>query len=101
MAAAGAGPGAGEDHIVHAAGPHGLGGIGSHDPAQGFQQVGLAAAIGPDDARESGFDPKLRRLDKGLEARKTKLLELHVAPWRPDALARIGQKRRRDLKSVV
>jgi hypothetical protein len=56
-----------EDHVVHAAGPHGLGGIGAHHPAQGFQQVGLAASVRPHDPGDAGLDPELRHVDEGLE----------------------------------
>ena len=67
MVARGAPAGPSKDHIVHAARPHGLSGIGPHDPTQGFQQIGLAAAIGADNARDSGFDAKLSGFDEGLE----------------------------------
>ena len=69
--------GAGEDHVVHAAGPHGLGGVGAHHPAQRLQQVRLAAAVRPDDAGDAGLDPELGRIDEGLEARKAQPLEVH------------------------
>ena len=39
----------GKNHIRHAAAAHGFGGIFPHNPAYGFQQIGLAAAIGTDD----------------------------------------------------
>ena len=70
--------GAGEDHIVHAAGPHGLGGIGAHHPAQRFQQVRFAASVRADDARDAGLDPELDRIDEGLESRKAQPLEVHA-----------------------
>jgi hypothetical protein len=69
--------GAGEDHVVHAAGAHRLGGVGAHHPAQRFEQVRLPAAVRPDDARDSRLDPELGRIDEGLEAREPEALEVH------------------------
>ena len=60
-------------------GAHGLGGVGAHHPAQGFQQVGLAAAVRPDDAGQARLDPELGRIDEGLEAREAEPLEVHGA----------------------
>ena len=42
--------GAGKDDIFHAATAQGLGGSCPHHPAQGFQEVGFATAIGADNA---------------------------------------------------
>ena len=66
--------GAGEDHIFHACAAHRLGAAFPHHPAYGFQQVGFAAAIWPDNARKSAFDPKFSGLDKAFEADKFQLL---------------------------
>ncbi len=75
--------GAGEDHVLHALAAHGGGPVLAHHPAQGFQQVRLAAAIGADNARQAGRDHKLGRVDEGLEALKSQLGELHlVCPTR-------------------
>ncbi len=41
---------AAEDDVVHLVAAHALGGVLAHHPAQRFDQVGFAAAIGPDDA---------------------------------------------------
>ena len=46
-----AGGGACEDHIFHAPAAHGFGARFAHHPPDRFQQVGLAAAIGANDAR--------------------------------------------------
>ena len=59
---------AGEDDIVHAGGAHGLVGAFAHHPAQRFQQVGLAAAIGPDHTRQPALDHEFGGFDEGLEA---------------------------------
>jgi hypothetical protein len=59
---------ASEDHVVHAGPAHRLGRVRAHHPAQAFQQVRLAAAVGADDAGQPRFDPKVGRIDEGLEA---------------------------------
>ena len=48
--------GAREDDVVHGAAAHGLRRILAHHPAQRFQKVGLAAAIGAHDPGEARFD---------------------------------------------
>ena len=40
----------------------------AHRPAQRFEQIGLAAAVGADDAGQARLNDKLRRIDEGLEA---------------------------------
>ncbi len=60
--------GAGEDDVVHVGGAHRLVRALAHHPAQRFDEVRLAAAVGPDDAGEAGLDQDVRRLDEGLEA---------------------------------
>jgi hypothetical protein len=67
--AAGAGGGAGEDDVVHFAAPERAGGAFAHGPAQGFDDVGFAAAIGPDDAGKARQDVERSRLREALEAR--------------------------------
>ncbi len=57
-----------------------------HHPAQGFQQVGLAAAVRADHAGQARFDPELGRIDEGLEARKAQPLEAQGGPPRPRLL---------------
>ncbi len=74
-----AGGGAREDHILHAAAAHRLGAGFAHDPADRLQQVRLAAAIGPDNAGQAGFDAQLRRVDEALEAGELEALYLHRA----------------------
>jgi len=55
---------AGEDHVVHVGGAHRLVRSFAHDPAQRFNKIGLAAAIGTDDAGQPRLDEKIGRLDK-------------------------------------
>ena len=61
--------GAGEDDVVHARGAHRLVGAFAHDPAQGFQKIGLAAAIGADHAGEARLDQQIGRFHEGFESR--------------------------------
>ena len=72
--------GARKDDVVHAGGAHALVGAFAHHPAQRFEQVGLAAAIGADDAGQSRFDDELGRLDERLEARKPQPRRTSCAP---------------------
>ena len=72
-----AGFGAREDHVFHSARPHRLGAVLPHHPADRFEQVGLAAAIGADDPRQPRFDPQFGRFDEALEAGQAELRELH------------------------
>ncbi len=62
--------GARENHVVHRRSAHGLVGGFAHHPAQRFEQIGFAAAVRTDDAREPGTDQKLGRLHEGFEAQK-------------------------------
>ena len=75
--ARGAIAGAGEDHVVHAGRAHVLVRILAHDPAQGLDEIRLAAAVGPDDAGEARLDLEFGRLDEALEADEPQLVEFH------------------------
>ena len=61
---------AGEDHVLHSAGSHRLGRIFAHDPSDRFEEVGLAAAVGPDDPGQAGFDMQFGRFDEAFETRE-------------------------------
>ena len=67
---------AGEDDVVHLAAAHALGRGLAHDPAQGLDEVGLAASVGADDPGQARRDDQLRRIDEGLKAGKPQLREL-------------------------
>ncbi|EHJ60788.1 hypothetical protein NSU_2170 [Novosphingobium pentaromativorans US6-1] len=67
-AARGAAGGAGEDHVFHAAAAHRLGRAFAHDPADRFEKVGLAAAVGADDAGQPRLDAQFGRLYEALES---------------------------------
>ena len=60
--------GAGENHIFHAAAAHGCGAVFAHDPAQRFEQVGLAAAVGADNAGQPVGHDQIGRVNEGFEA---------------------------------
>ena len=66
-----------EDHVFHPARAHRLGGGFPHHPADRFEQVGFAAAVGADDPGQPGFDAQGCGLDEALEARQAKLPDLH------------------------
>ncbi len=68
---------AGEDHVVHLGGAHGLVRGFAHDPAHGFHQIGFAAAVRADHAGQSGFDLEVGRFNEGLESDETQTRELH------------------------
>ncbi len=68
---------AGEDHVVHLGGAHGLVGGLAHDPAHRLDKVRLAAAVGADDPGQARFDRKVGRFDEGFEADQAQPRELH------------------------
>ena len=77
--ARGAGGGAGEDDIIHLAAAHGAR-IGlAHRPAQGFDDVGLAAAIRADDAGQPRHHLDQGGLGEGFEAGDAKPGQLRAA----------------------
>ena len=80
--------GAGEDHVFHSARSHGFGRVLAHYPPNGFQHVGLAAAIGANDARKAGFDTQFGGFDEALEAAQAKLAKLHGRPPSASAFGR-------------
>ncbi|EGI54243.1 hypothetical protein SUS17_2995 [Sphingomonas sp. S17] len=69
--------GAGEDDVFHARAAHRPRAVLAHRPAQRFEQIRLAAAIGPDNAGQPRFDDQIGRIDEALETRNAKPLDLH------------------------
>jgi hypothetical protein len=69
--------GAAEDDVVHCGRAHVARRAFAHGPAQRLEQVGLAAAVGADDAGEAGLDQQLGRLHERLEARQSEPGEHH------------------------
>ena len=74
--------GAGEDHVVHAGRAHLLVGILAHDPAQGLDEIGLAATVRPHHAGQAGGDDEIGRLNEALEAGQSQLFESHAGRGR-------------------
>ncbi len=69
--------GAGEDDIVHLLGAHGGGGLGTQDPRDGVDDVGLARAVGTDHHGDAGLQPQIRGVGERLEALDGQVLEEH------------------------
>jgi len=72
--------GAVEDHVVHGGRAHAFVRGLAHHPAQSFEQVGLAAAVGADHAGQALLDYQLGRLDEGLEAHEPEAVDVHGRP---------------------
>ena len=77
--------GAGEDDVVHPRAAHRLRAVLAHRPAQRFEQVRLAAAIGADHAGQPGLDPQIGASTKLLKPDSLQSFDLH----------RVGRPRRR------
>ncbi|CAI8422771.1 MAG: Uncharacterised protein [Rhodospirillaceae bacterium] len=60
--------GAVEDDLFHVRPAQLLGPGLAHDPLQGLDDVGFAAAVGADNPGDPGFDMEVGRVDKALEA---------------------------------
>ena len=74
--------GAGEDDVLHLAAAQRLRALLPHDPGERVDDVGLARAVGADDARHARFEGEGRRLREGLESLQRQALEVHVPPFR-------------------
>ena len=72
MGAGRAARGAGKDHVLHPLAAHGGGAVFAHDPAQRLKQVGLAAAIRPDDPGQPLVDDQIGRVHEAFEAVQSK-----------------------------
>ncbi len=68
---------AGEDHIGHAGAPQMLGALFAHGPADRINDVGLAATVGPDDARDVIVHEDHLAVRERLEALNFDLLQTH------------------------
>ena len=75
--AGGAGHGTCENHVLHAGAAHGFGAVLAHDPAQGLQQVRLAAAIWPDHAGQPVGNDQLRGVHEAFEAVQSEFRKAH------------------------
>ena len=87
---------AGEDHVLHALGPHQAARRAADDPAQRVHDVRLARAVRPHDGGDAGVDLELRARGEGLVALDLESLEVHArsrssAAGRGAAAARAGE----------
>ena len=75
--------GAGEDDVLHLAAAQRLGALLAHDPGEGVDDVGLAGAVGPDDAGDARLEAQGGRRREGLEAAQGQALQMHAEGSRP------------------
>ena len=69
--------GAGEDDVLHLAAAQALGALLTHDPGERVDDVGLAGAVGADDAGDARLEAQRRRRGEGLEPLEGQRLEVH------------------------
>ena len=67
-----------ENHVLHLAAAQGLRALFPQHPANRVGDVGLAAAVGPDDRGHAGFEAEGRVVGKGFESVKLERLEIHA-----------------------
>ena len=77
------GGGAREDHVFKLGRAHPPGRALTHGPAQRLNQIGLAAAVGPNDSRQPRLDPQFGRFNEGLEASNAQAGDLQRISLRP------------------
>ena len=70
--------GAGEDDVLHLAAAQRLGALLAHDPGERVDDVGLAGAVGPDDAGDAGLEAQRGGRGEGLEALQGQALDVHA-----------------------
>ena len=70
--------GAGEDDVLHLAAAQRLGALLAHDPGERVDDVGLAGAVGADDAGDARLEAQRRGRGEGLEAAQGQALEVHA-----------------------
>ena len=78
--------GAGEDDVLHLAAAQRLGALLAHHPGQRVDDVGLAGAVGTDDAGDARLELEGRRGGEGLEPAEGQALQVHGegslrSPW--------------------
>ena len=89
-----------EDDVLHLGGPHCAGALGAEHPRHGVDDVGFAAAVGPDHDGHPGLEVQGGRVGEGLESLQGERLQEHgggqpsgrdppvVRPWSPGTAAR-------------
>jgi hypothetical protein len=93
--------GTGEDDVVHPAAAHRLVGTLTHDEAERFDEVGLAAAVRTDDAGEAGLEGDVDRVDERLEAVKAEPRHLHGHDSAGPAVRRLAKPLEQRLDGLV
>jgi hypothetical protein len=68
---------AGENDILHGRAAHGRGALFAQDPHDGVGDIALAAAVGPDDHRDTGFEEQLGLPRERLEALHAQRAQVH------------------------
>ena len=63
--------GAAKNNVVHLAAAHLLGRRLAHHPFQCFDDIGLAATVWPDNARNTVFDLDFDRIEEGFKTAET------------------------------
>ncbi|MNU92533.1 hypothetical protein D3C71_824520 [compost metagenome] len=71
--------GTGENDIIHAGCAHVFVGVFAHHPTKRLHQIGLAAAVGTDNAGQARLDDEFGGFDEGLETDDAELVKLHAA----------------------
>ena len=69
--------GAVENDVRHFVAAQGFGGSLTEHPSDGIDDIGLATAVGTDDAGDTRGELKVRLVSEGLEAVKRETLEVH------------------------
>ena len=77
--AGGAGRSACKNHVFHAATAHRSRAVFAHDPAQRFEQIRFATAVGTHNAGQTICDDQIRGVHKAFKARQS---EFRKAQWR-------------------
>ena len=92
---------AGEDDVLHLAAAQALGALLAHHPREGVDDVGLARAVGADDAGDARLELHGRRGREGLEPLEGQALQVHRVlltgsgrPSSPNGLLRTGEAQR-------
>jgi len=70
----------GEDHVLHPAAAHCGGAVFAHHPAQRFEQVRLAAPVGPDNPCQTIRNDEICWVDEAFEAGQSEFGETHARP---------------------
>src|SRR5690606_25457414 len=94
--------GAGEDDVLHLAASQGFRALLAQDPGDGVDDVGLAGAVGADDAGDAGLEAQGRGRGEGFESLQREALEVQRStPWRGSAWLGRSKSTRRPRPDLV